>query len=166
MSEQLKSIIKHDDFVELKYQVTVRNTTTNTDVKPSTPITITELRPKGVVLRLPAKACTAGHMLLLQIVPKDNRLTKPRPDETGGQIKRATKSHEQLAKEKDLAHREFLAVVIEITAKTTLVQITDDGCLLVEASFYQFDEKRWRKFTDSFDARQDNIHRLVKTIKE
>ena len=157
MSDQARSLIKHEDFVELKYLVIVRNTTTNTEVKPSSPITIAELRPKGLVLRLPTAACTTGHMLLLQIVPKDNKKAP---------TKKAAKTHEQLVKEKELAQREFLAVVVEITAKTTLVQITDDGSLLVEVTFYQFDEKKWRKFMATFDARQNSIHKLVKTIKE
>ncbi len=157
MSDQAKSLIKHDDFVELKYLVVVRNTTTKTEVKPATPITIAELRPKGLVLRLPASACTTGHMLLLQIVPKDNK--KP-------PAKKSAKTHEQLVKEKELAQREFLAAAIEITAKTMLVQLTDDGSLLVEVSFYQFDEKKWRKFVETFEARQNKIHFLVKTIKE
>ncbi|MBI3544654.1 MAG: hypothetical protein HY075_15390 [Deltaproteobacteria bacterium] len=171
MSKERNSLIKRDDFVEIKYLILVKNSTTKTEVKAAEAVTIAELRERGLVLRLPSGACMSGHMLLLQILPKTNLVPKQRPPRhlsvaPGGGRKPASKSHEQLVKEKELAAREFQAAVIEITAKVHLVQIADDGSLHVEVNFYQFDEKKWQKFVASFSERQNTIHRIVKAVKE
>jgi hypothetical protein len=174
MSKSTRTLLKREDYIELRYQVIVKNTTTKTEVRatPDAQITIGELRDNGVVMRLPNGACTTGHMLLVQFIPRTNENPghakahgHPAPA-SFGKVVPLRKTHEQIAKEKELAQREILALAVEVTAKVKLVQHNDDGTLLVELLFYQFNEKKWREFMTKFHDRQDHIHRIVRKVKE
>jgi hypothetical protein len=148
MGKPAGSLLKHDDFIELKYDVKARNTTTRAQANPDAVITITELRPKGLVLRMPKGSCSNGHNLLIDIKPRTNL----KPKKPAGKVV-------ALSKAKDPA-------VIEITAHVRSVQENWDNTLLVELDLYQFDEKKWKAFLAAFEERQDSIHRLVKRVRE
>jgi len=129
------SWIHSGDFDETSIRITGENTLTHLPIK-STQIEISEFSKNGMTIQLPNNSCAVGHILSFTIIKGVSAHDGPSDPLLDG-------------------------ITLTITAKVTEIEPLGKKSNSVTLQFYQFDEELWKKFTDSFSARQKVIKSVI-----
>lgn len=124
------------DFESIRLVIRFKNFTTTTEVDSSKEIELVEVGDRSVILQLPAKSCSIGHNVEIDIskkIPKSAKTT---------QIVSVTGKVVRIEDCED-----------------------DDDCSLVEITCVQFDEAGWKQFLNLYSARQAEIIAFLNSVR-
>jgi len=65
-----ENFLKASDFESITMDITMKNITTNTEIKKNPPVRFIELLEKGLILEVPIRSCAEKHHVMFQIKAK------------------------------------------------------------------------------------------------
>ena len=87
-----EDLIRVSDFSSARVAITLKNTTTHTTAKEDPPISIAEFLDRGLILEVPARTCSKGHAILLEMT-----VTLPNGEEFEFSSTSKVENHEPIA---------------------------------------------------------------------